>query len=164
MTPNPIDRLIGLDAVKAGVDEQYKQAKEEADEYLANLRDTVGTTALTSPIFGPEAGEYKYGRSRAKKVVEFNVTDSCELLEWLGDNPTAACSYAAANAQAFGEWWLNETGELPDGVSRVEYEQPSTVTAPKIYRGDREVVMEKLSAHGGLLAGANRLLMEGGDE
>ena len=164
MTPNPIDRLIGLDAVKAGVDEQFNQAKEEAREYLDNLRDTVGTASLTSPMFGPEAGEYHYGRSRAKKEVKFDVTDSCALLEWLGENPTAACSYAATNAPAFAEWWLNETGEMPDGVRRVESVQPAVETAPKIYRGNREIVMEKLSAHGGLLPGANRLLMGDSDE
>ncbi len=161
---NPVTKLIALDCVKAEVDEKYKQAKQEAEDFLAELRDSVGTTGLTSPELGPEAGEFKYGRSRAKEIVEYHLADADEMDKWLEANPNAALSFVGSHAEEFGKWWCEEMGELPDGISRVKYESPSTMTAPKLYKQDREYVKERLLEGGNFLEEVNQLLLGDGDD
>lgn len=160
---NPIDKLMAIDTLKADVDAAHKEAKAQAEDFLAELRDTVGTTALTSTVFGPEAGEYKYGKTRAKKAVEYNLADQDDFEGWINDNAHGVYGYLARNVADFAEWWLTETGEVPDGISRVEYEVPATVTAPKLYKLDREAVRAKLTAGGNYFEEANKLLLGDGE-
>ena len=160
---NPIDKYFGIDCLKAEVDKAHKEAKQEAECFLAELRDSVGTMALTSPMFGPEAGEFKYGQTRAKKITEYNLASAEDFEDWVNDNAYGVFLYLKAHAAEFGEWWVNENGEVPDGISRVCYEQPPTTTTPKIYRQDREVVKAKLAANGGFFEEANRLLLDDGE-
>jgi len=161
---NPVTKLIALDCVKAEVDEKYKEAKAEAEDFLAELRDKVGTTVLTSPELGPDAGEFKYGRTRGKEVVEYHLADADELDEWLDGNAQAAISFVGNHVEEFGEWWFSSTGEVPDGISRVAYEVPPATTAPKLYKQNREFVKERLLSNGNFIEDVNRLLLGDGDE
>ena len=160
---NPIDKLMAADCIKAEVDAIYKEAKREADDYLAEARDTMGVTALKSKAF-PEGGEFKYGQTRAKTVVEYNLADGDAFAEWNADNAGAAHEYVGAHAEAFAKWWFEATGELPEGIARVEYQEPPAITAPKIYKQNRESVKKVLLENGGLLEGANRFLLGESDE
>lgn len=157
MGANAFDRLFVAEVVKGSVDEAYKKAKHDAEDELARLRDEYGSLSTTSKYFGPEAGEYKYSQTRKKKIVEWNLADRSDFKDWCVENPTATAMFALENAEDFGKWWFEETGELPDGISRVEYEQPAGLGAPKIYRLDSDVITGKLG--GNLFEGANRLLL-----
>jgi len=157
-----IDRYIGLEWLKKKVDAAHKEAKEQAIDDLATLTGELGVTEMTSTLFGPEAGNLKYSKVREKKVTEFNVIDECDLFEWIGDNPGATKLYARENKVAFAEWWFEQTGEVPDGVSRVEYVEPAKVGPAKLYKFDPDVVEAKFGNN--VLLGANELLLGDGDE
>lgn len=157
-----IDRLIGLEWLKKRVDAAHKDAREHAVDDLAALTGELGVTEMTSTVFGPEAGSLKYSKTRAKKVVEFNMCDDYEFGEWLDSNQNAAVIFAQRDAGAFAQWWFEETGEVPDGISRVEYVEPAKAGPAKLYRFDASVVEEKLG--GNLLASVNDLLLGDGHE
>ena len=160
---NPIDRYFGLECIKHEVDAQCKTAKLAADDYLAEKIEQ-GSPVQTSTLFGPEAGEFKRGMGKPKQIVEYNLADKDELEAWLIGNTRAAIEFALSEPEEFGRMWLETTGELPDGIARVEYEQPGQPLPAKIYKQDREVVRAKLLEMGGLLESANRLMLGEGDE
>lgn len=163
MQPTPIDRYFAAECVKREVDQVYKDAKAEAEIYLDKAREN-GQTALVSTFFGEDAGEYKRGKTRAKRVVEFNLSDSRELEDWVNGNTYTMFLFAKDFAEELGKWCMNNTGEIPDGIAYVEYEEPPKPKAPQIYRYDHELIKCKLAQGGNLLEGANRLLLSGGDE
>ena len=163
MKATPIDKYFAAKCLKKEVDAAYKQAETDAVVYLDDARDQ-GINSLVSKLFGEDAGEYKRGKTRRKLVVEYNVPDLEEFESWCADNHIALMQYAKKHASDFGQWWFETTGELPDGISRVDYEEPPRLKAPSIYRYNHELVRAKLAAGGNLLEGANRLLIGGGDE
>lgn len=159
----PIDRYFAAKCVKKEVDAAYKEAETEAAIYLDEAREE-GKTSLISTYFGEDAGEYKRGKTRKKTVVEYNVPDIEEFGFWCTENIAALMEYVKEHASEFGQWWFEATGEMPDGISRVDYEEPPKLKAPSIYRYDHELIKAKLAAGGNLLEGANRLLLGDGDE
>lgn len=163
MTLTPIDRYFAAECVKREVDKVHKEAKAEAEAYLDEAREN-GQTALVSTFFGEDAGEYKRGKTRAKQVVEYNVCDIQELNAWLYDNLDAMSSFVCDKAIEFAQYWFEKTGELPEGTSRVYYDEPSKPKPPQIYRYDHDLVKATLADGGNLLVGANQLLLSGGDE
>ena len=160
MEVTPIDKLAAYKAIKNQVDSAYKLAEQEAEDFLTYKRDTDGTTSLTSPVFGSDVGEYHYGKTRAKKVVEYALCDDVDFAEWLECNVDAAIGFAKLNASDLGRWWFDANGELPDGISRVEVEEPSKMTAPKFYKFNPSVVLEKLG--GNMFEKVNELLLGDG--
>lgn len=162
MRPTPIDRYFAAECVKKEVDAAHKEAKAEAQIYLDEARDN-GQTSLISTYFGEEAGEYKRGKTRARHVVEFNVCDAEDLERWINGNAYSVFLYAKANTENFAKWILENTGELPEGIAKVEYDEPPALKAPQIYRYDHEAVKRKLAEAGNVLEGANRLLLGDGD-
>ena len=161
MKATPIDRFFAAECIKREVDAVHKEAKVEAQTYLDEAREK-GQTALMSTYFGEEAGEYKRGKTRAKHVVEFDVSDAEELEGWLRENPDAARAYVMDRAVDFTAYWTENTGEVPDGVTRTERDEPPALKAPQIYRYDHELVKARLAEAGNVLEGANRLLLEDG--
>ncbi len=159
---NAIDRYFAADAIKAEVDEAHKKAKQDAEDYLADLRDSIGATSVRSTMFGDEAGEYHYGTTRKKQVVEYKLDSLDEFREWLSDNAKQAMWFIESMPEQFGKAWFEESGEVPDGITRVEYTQPPMATAPKIYKGDREVVKAKLLEGGNMFLAAGQLLLGDG--
>ena len=163
-----IDKLFALKAVEQKVSEERKAVEYECREELLDALATDGTDRRTSPYFGPEAGKYSIKRMKGKpasKQVEFHLADDEAFAEWLEANPNAAVSYAKLNAPDIGRWWLRNEGELPDGISMVEYEEPATpdtVTA-QVYSFKSDVVIGKLADDGNFLEGANRLLLGDGE-
>lgn len=157
---DPITRYMAYECLYQEVSEGRKAAKLDAEDYLAE-KESEGTASLVSPLF-PGAGEYKRGKSRAKRIVEYNLTDRYELASWMNRNRLEVESYILAHAEDFGRWCVDEHGELPDGIARVEYEEPPKQTAPKLYRFDGGIVKERLAelAGGNVLEGANQLLLE----
>lgn len=157
--PNAIDRLFAIESIKQKIDEVEKKAKLDAEDYLASVEST--SPVQISELFGPDAGEYKRGRTRAKKTVEYNLADKMAFAGWLDENPKSYAKYILEHAEDFGQWWLESTGEVPDGISRVEYEIPAGYTAPKIYKPNYEHVRQVLASGGSILEAANKLLLEG---
>lgn len=160
---DPITRYMAYECLYQEVGKGRSAAKLDAEDYLS-AKEMEGTASLVSPLF-PGAGEYKRGKTRAKRVVEYNLTDRYELAAWMEKNRIEVESYVLAHAEQFGKWCVDEHGELPDGIERVEHEEPPKQTAPKLYRFDGEAVKERLAemAGGNVLAGANELLLSGGD-
>ena len=163
MNPTPIDRYFAAECLKREVDKAHKAAKEDAAIYLDEAREE-GKTSLISTYFGEDAGEYKRGKTRAKTVIEYNVTDMAEFVYWCSENRIALEIYVKEHASEFGQWWFETTGELPDGISRVDYEEPPHLKAPQIYRYDHEAIKAKLAEGGNILEGANRLLLSDGHD
>ena len=141
MDMTPIDLLAVGEYYKKDAEQTYKKLKENAEDFLAGKNMADGTTSLESKLFG---GEYRYGKTRAKSVVEFNVCDDEALAEWLEGNHGAALRYAMLNGADFGQYWFNFTGELPEGISRIECEEPARTTSPKLYKFDVNNVKEVL--------------------
>ena len=161
MEVTPIDKLAIYQTIKDQVDSAYKLAKMEAEDFLAYKRDTDGTTSLTSPVFGSDVGEYHYGKTRAKTFFEYALCDDVDFSEWLEDNVDAAIGFAKLNAPDLGRWWFDANGELPEGISRIPVEEPSKTTAPKFYKFNPSVVLEKLG--GNLFEEADKLLLGDGE-
>jgi hypothetical protein len=151
-----IDRYIGLEWLKRQVDTEHKQAKLDAEDMLARKRQEDGVMELTSKAFGPEAGSYKYSKTRKKRVVEYHLASSEELREWLEANPQAATWFVMEHVEQFGEEWFDSTGECADGMTRVEYEVPAKMGAPKLYGFDPKVVESHLGKN---LVGGIELLL-----
>lgn len=163
MVPTPIDRYFAAKCVKSEVDKAYKEAEAEAAIYLDEARDE-GKTSLISTYFGEEAGEYKRGKTRAKKIVEYNLAYPPLLEDWVNDNTYTVFLYLKERVADFGAWCVDTNGEVPEGISRVEHDEPPHLKAPSIYRFDHELVKAKLAQGGNLLDGANRLLLSDGNE
>lgn len=163
MQVTPIDRYFAAKCVKGEVDKAYKEAETEAALFLDEAREN-GQTSLVSTYFGEDAGEYKRGKTRTKHVVEFNLANSEELEDWVNDNAYTMFLFAKDYAEELGQWCLTNTGEIPDGIAHVEYDEPPKLKAPQIYRYDHERVKKVLAQGGNLLEGANQLLLGDGDE
>lgn len=155
---NPIDEYVGLRALKGAVDAKYKEAEANASDFFAE-NEKQGISAITSPMFGDAGGEFKRGKTKAKTVVEWNNTDWEDFDSWLDDNSAQLSAYLFQNYKPFCEWWFERTGEVPDGISRVEYTEPSKPTAPKLYRFDQQGVLDVISDGGNLFEKANALLL-----
>lgn len=165
MQPTKIDKLLALKAVKSKVDEEYKLLEGECRQELLEAYEKDGTDRKTSPYFGPDAGKFSIKRIKGKKPetgVEFNMCDDEALAEWLESNHDAALRYAILNGADFGRYWFYFTGELPEGISRVEYEEPGTpdTLLAQVYSFKPDIVIEKLG--GNLLEMTNELLLGDG--
>ena len=156
----PIDEFAVAEALKKEIDAVHKQKKQDAEDYLAEMRDSIGTTSLEPTMF-PGAGTYKYGQSRAKKEVEYNLCDKEDFDGWLATAKDATALFAASMPSEFGKWWFEMTGEIPDGISRVEVDIPPAATPPKFYKFDVQAVKDALGKN--LFQAANQLLLGDGE-
>lgn len=163
-----VDRYLAAEYIKGKVDDAYKATQIEAEEELAALYAQDGTTEVVSQAF-EGAGKFRYSQKRKRHVVEYNMADERELRGWLRANPDAAADWAVENAKEFGEWHFGRTGEVPDGIARVEYDEPAKAGPPKVYGFDPDIVGRWLEEHGGWLQGAaaladgNELLLGDGE-
>jgi len=166
--PSKIDKLFALKAVEKKVVEERKLMEYECRDELLEAFQQDGTDRRTSPMFGPDAGKFSIKRMKGKPpetVTEYNLADDVAFAGWLEENQGPAISYVKTHAAEFSRIYFEATGELPEGISRVEYEQPGTepsVTA-QIYSFHEDVVLEKLAEGGNFLEGANRLLLGDGE-
>lgn len=167
MQPTKIDKLFALKAVEQKVTEERKLIEYECRDELLEAFGADGTDRRTSPYFGSDAGKFSIKRIKGKppkEVTEFNLADDEAFAEWLESNVDAAMSFAKLHYADFARHHVESTGELPDGVSMVSYEEPGTepsVTA-QVYSFKPDMVLEKLG--GNFLEGANQLLIGDGDE
>lgn len=164
----PIDTLFAVEYMKKQIDGCYKQVKLDAEDYLASKTEQEHVTGLRSGLFGDAAGEFKYGMSREKTVTAYNLADWEAFTEWLEENQKACVQYILAHAVDFGTWWFEGdgdftgTGELPEGISRVQYVEPSHRTAAKIYRPNYDLMGEVF--RGGYLNETVQNMLGGADE
>lgn len=156
-----VDRLMGLEWLKGIVDKAYKEAVSDARDELDELNGENGSTSIESTLFGPDAGTYKYSRVNKKHVVDYEFADADGFDEWCRDNVDAVIGFAARNAETFGKEWFDATGELPEGISRIEYDIPAMRGAPKLYGFDPNVIQSAIGEN--ILEGANRLLLGDGE-
>ena len=166
---NNIDRLFALRALEQKISEERKLLEYECRDELLEAFKADGTDRRTSPFFGPDAGKFSVKRYKAKPAtvnVDYNVTDGGEFADWCADNVADLAEYVGAHATEFARWHFDATGELPDGIARVEYEEegePERLSA-QVYSFKPDIVLSKLAEGGNFLEGANRLLLGDGDE
>ena len=159
---NPIDRLVGLEAVKKAVDKEHKAAKLDAEDYFAEM-EQKGIKSLGSTVFGDSGGEFKRGTTKAKETVSYENDDWNEFYSWLEDNKAEVFKFIFDNYREFCPKWFEATGEVPKGVERVVRKEPPAATSPKLYGFSQDGVMSVFLEHGGLFKGANILLLEDGE-
>lgn len=157
---NKVDRLFALKAVEKRLVEERKELEADVKQELAGDYAESGVTQRRSVMFGKEAGTLSYIPPKDEDRVEWNLADWTALAEWLANDPKVAEQYIFANFQDFGEWWLEQTGEVPDGIARVNY----TVTKPGSARlaVKEEVVLSKFGPN--FLEEVNTLLLGEGDD
>jgi len=153
-----IDRYIAAKWLKGKVDGLCKEAEADMSAELSELNETTGAIDIGSKLF--EGAHFAYSKTRAKNVTEYNLSDALAFADWLIENPEACNAYAQYNAEAFGKWWFEHTGEVPDGVSRVEYRQEARIGAPKLYGYDGAAV-EQVIRENRLLDGIGGYLIGG---
>ena len=161
MAPTNADKLFALEYVRREVNAAYDDAKNALRDELAELNESHGATEIASKHFGAAAGKFKFKFSKPKTVVEYNLADDEEFAEWLEGNQQAALSFAKLHAAELAEWWFSGSGELPDGVARVEYDEPERVVGAQIYGFKPDMVAEKLG--GNVFGEVNRLLLGDGE-
>ena len=164
-----VDRLIVAKRVRERVEEAYKAAESAAADELATLKAETGAKEIGS-MFLEGAGTYKYSTVRAKKVERYAISDNDELAEWIAENAPAVAAWLASKAgrdsvyaEQFGAWWFPLTGEVPDGMTRIEYEEPEKLGVPKVYKYDANAIDAFFEQHGGWLEGGMLLLGDGSE-
>ena len=166
MEPTKIDKLFALKAVKKKIDEEYKLLEGECREELLEAYARDGVDRKISPFFGLDAGKFSIKRSGGKDaetVRDFELADDEKLAEWLESNHDAALRYAMLNAKDFARYWVNWSGEVPDGMEMTETHveaTPPTLSA-QIFNFKDDVVLGKLG--GNVLDGVNELLLGDGE-
>lgn len=161
-----IDKLFALKAVEQKVADERKLIEYECRDELLEALEKDGTDRRTSPYFGPEAGKFSVKRYKAKppkKVVEYNMTDDEAFAQWLDENVSHVIGHLILHYRDFVEAYFDGTGEVPDGIARVEYEEPGEPErlSAQIYSFKPDIVIEKLGAN--FLEGANQLLLGDGE-
>lgn len=166
--PNNIDRLFALKALEQAISDERKLVEGECRQELLEAYEADGTDRRTSTYFGPDAGKFSLKRTKGKKggtVVEYNLADEEAFGDWLEEELKAALGFSMLNARELGRWWFEATGELPDGISRVEYAEeaePDKLSA-QIYSFKPDMVLGKLAEDGNFLEGANSFLLGDGE-
>ena len=125
--PNKIDKLFALEAVIKELSQERDMLKAECAEELLEAYEANGDTQRRSVYFGKGAGCFSVSFSKPKpgaEVVEYNLADKDAFGEWLDENPLSYAQYILDNASGFAQKWFEETGELPEGISRVSYMTP----------------------------------------
>lgn len=167
MNATKIDKLFALKAVEQKITDERKMLEYECRDELLEAFETDGTDRRTSPYFGADAGKFSIKRMKgtpAKEVTEYNLADDEAFAEWLEENTASLIAYAKARYMEFSKYHVEATGELPDGIAMVSYEEPGKepyVTA-QVYSFKPDIVIDKLG--GNFLEGANRLLLGGSDD
>lgn len=155
MSINQTDKLFALKALEKRIKTAREDLEAEVRTKLLEQYESDGTDRFRSAYFGKDAGTYTYIPPKEELAVAWAVCDTDALIEFLNEDPSIAQDFVRANAQQFGEWWLEATGEVPDGISRVTYETTkpgSTRLAVK-----EQVIFDKLG--GNLFEAANRLMI-----
>ena len=144
------------ESLRSKIDEQYRELYEStgSKSYDVKLNDNiVGTYSI------------RFSKSKDSESRDvFEVRDYEALAKWFeGVDASIISSYVAHDLAQFAEWYMAETGEMPDGCNM------STVVTPAVekhYMGgalrvDSQSVLEAMNdALPYFVAG----LLEGGDE
>lgn len=160
---NPIDTLRVYTCLEKEINARLKKARIDAEDYFAE-KEREGFVSLGSTVFGDAGGEFKRGKTKAKETVRYENADWDKFNGWLEANSAEVQNYVFQKYGPFCEWWIEKTGEVPDGIERKIDKVPPVKTGPKLYGADHDEVLATLMSRGGLLEGANRLLLGDGDD
>jgi len=157
MEVKKVDKLFALKAVEKRVKTEREELEAEVRNDLISQFAESGNDRMRSPYFGNDAGTYTYIPPKDEEMTEWNLADWSKLADWLAKDPKAAEQFIFANFEQFGKWWLEQTGEVPEGIARVTF----TTTKPGSTRlaVKDQVVFDKLG--GNFLEEVNQLLLEG---
>ena len=156
---NKIDKLFAIKAIEKRLVEERKELEADAKLEMASDYAESGVTQKRSVLFGKEAGTLSYIPPKDEEQVEWILTDWEKLAAWLKNDPKAAEQYIFAHAQGFGQWWLDKTGEIPDGIRRNTFVTTKPGSARLAVKD--EVVISQLGAN--LFEAANQLLLGDGN-
>lgn len=162
--PNKVDRLFAVEAIIKALMDERDELKSECAHELLQAYEENGDTQRRSQYFGKGAGTLSVAFSKEKpseEKVEYKLADWEAFGGWIDDNMMACAKYMLANAADFGQWWLEQTGELPDGISRIAYmteAEPERVTGVRL-AVKKDVIMDALRP---MLPASVAGLLEGG--
>ena len=110
------DILVGEEAV---LKEMTARHKERADR-LKQQAIAEGTP-MRSKVFGLKvAGIDLVEGSEPEPFTRYQLTDPQKAIDWIDANRPDTDGFASANLEAFCIWWLENTGEKPDGLDIIE--------------------------------------------
>lgn len=162
--PNKVDRLFAVEAIIKALMDERDELKSECAHELLQAYEENGDTQRRSQYFGKGAGTLSVAFSKEKpseEKVEYKLADRDAFADWLDENPLSYARYIRDNAVEFGQWWLEQTGELPDGISRITYmteAEPERVTGVRL-AVKKDVIMDALRP---MLPASVAGLLEGG--
>lgn len=158
---NQTDRLFALKALEKRIKAEREELEAEVRTRLLEQYERDGNDRMRSPYFGKDAGTYTYIPPKEEEGTEWNLCDWSSLAEWLAEDPKAAEQFVFANAATFGQWWFEQTGEVPEGINRVVYRATKPGQTKLVVKD--QVVFDKLG-EGNMFEQVNRLLTEGGED
>lgn len=169
MKPTNLDKLFALKALEQKITEERKLLEYECRDELLEAYKSDGTDRRTSPYFGADAGKFSVKHFKAKpgrEVVTFELKDWDAFNEWVESNKDSIARCAFVKAEDFAQWWVDNNGELPDGIIRtVSHEEgKAAYETAQIYSFKADKVLEKLSEGGNVFEGANQLLLSDGND
>lgn len=162
--PNKVDRLFAVEAIIKALMDERDELKSECAHELLEAYEENGDTQRRSQYFGKGAGTLSVAFSKEKpseEKVEYSLADRDAFADWLDENPLSYARFIRDNAVEFGQWWLEQTGELPDGISRIAYmteAEPERVTGVRL-AVKKDVIMDALRP---MLPASVAGLLEGG--
>ena len=160
MKVNKMDKLFALKCLEKKVKSARERYEGECKLELARAYEEEGTTQRRSPLFGKEAGTFSYIPPKIEEKTEYK-TDMTAVVEFLTEEPKAAEMFILANPGQFYEFWVEQTGEIPGGITRSTYEVEKPGSTRLAVKED--IVFEQLSSTN-LLEDVNQLLLGDGNE
>ena len=122
----PIERFLLVQAIFSKAAEAVStkgtdNLRSEVDDGFRAEYERTGGKSFSLRFGGEKVGTYSISESKGTPPTERTVLDLKDddaFAAWLETNDgQLACKwYADENAQAFADWYVGRTGELPDGV------------------------------------------------
>lgn len=175
--------LVVIDTIDKKLKEQLDtknphSLRSRVDERRRQLFEQTGAKSSDVRLMGEKVGTYSIRMSKGQESrtgERFEVDDYEALAKFVVDQcADYAMSYVSADLAAFAAWYLDYTGEMPEGCALKKYATPAV--EPQYIGGTLKVDADKVAevvqrdaqlnaAFGALLGdGGARLLGAGGDE
>ncbi len=136
MDVTEFDVLVGEEAI---LKEMTARHKERADRLKAQA--VKEGTPMRSKLFGLKvAGIDLVDAEEPESFTRYQLTDPQKAIDWMDANRPETDGFASDNLERFCIWWLEHTGEKPDGLDIIEgMTEGKPVTAKFAIRNKRFV-------------------------
>lgn len=170
VTPTDMDKLTVAKSIERKWHEEMVEPLEERlKDELLRRKETEGIDKITTSKFlGFEAGTLLLQKRKGKpseKGEKFAVYDVQAVIDWMDEERPETDSFASDNLEAFAEWWLHNTGEMPPGCKLIPYETPEVPDRliPTFKPNADYTIQALLNEGGNLFENAERLMIGDGN-